>query len=275
MKGYVAPQAHLLAKSRKKSASKRARLKCSFIRDYTKEKLHLGWSPEQIAARLPMEYRNYSISHEAIYQYIYYSYFQGIPLLARRHPKRYSKNYSRKRLKFNIPERISILDRPAKINKRTLFGHWESDSLESKQSRAIINILVERKSRYIFLKKISTKTAEMTQEAIISNLVNLPPWARRSITYDNGIENYWHHKINHTLKTTSYFCQPYHSWEKGTVENTNGLIRRIFPKKTDWAKVSLEQLEQLEQLLNNRPRKCLNFKTPAEVFTKFCGALAL
>ena len=114
----------------------------------------------------------------------------------------------------------------------------------------------------------------MFSKAIIRRMKGLPAYARRSITYDNGSENAQHEFINDQLNTDSYFCNPYHSWEKGSVENVIGLIRRFFPKKTDFAKITHKRIKEVEILLNNRPRKCLNFKTPLEVFLNESVALA-
>jgi IS30 family transposase len=270
MRGYIGCLAHGLAKIRKSNSGKRPRLKNDFIRNYVDDKLLIGWSPEQIAHRLSMEHAGYSISTEAIYQYIYIDYPEGIKYLARRHPKRYPKHYSRKRHRSLIPNRISIIERPESINNRRLFGHWESDSIESQQSSAAVNVILERKSRLVKLNKLSSKHADKTHKAICWGLAKLPKKARQSITYDNGTENCRHEKTNAVLESKSYFCLPYHSWEKGAVENINSLIRRFLPKKTDFAKVTYEQLQMIENLLNNRPRKCLGFKTPLEVFNRYC-----
>ena len=120
------------------------------------------------------------------------------------------------------------------------------------------------------IEKINKKTAQNTKNSIIKQLKPLPEHLRVSITYDNGSENVLHEKVNQVLETNSYFCHPYHSWEKGTVENTNGLIRRFFPKKTDFNEVPDENIQSVEHLLNNRPRKCLNYLTPLEVITNEC-----
>lgn len=270
MTGYIAHLAHQQAKLRKQAAGRRPRLKSELIREYVQEKLRLGWTPEQIAGRLRLEHRGLKISYEAVYQYIYTDFKEGIKYLVRRHPKRYPKHYSRKRHKLPIPNRKSVSERSKAANERRTFGHWESDSLESCQSRWIINVKLERKSRLIKLDKVSSKHAEKTHQAISNRLVALPKKARKSITYDNGTENYYHCKTNTILGTKSYFCEPYRSWEKGAVENINGLIRRFIPKKTDLFKITLGQLQQIEYLLNNRPRKCLGFRTPNEIFYKYC-----
>ena len=120
----------------------------------------------------------------------------------------------------------------------------------------------------MIIDKLERNTAKDVRSCLIARLKALPENLRRSCTYDNGSENTEHELVNEELGTQSYFCHPYASWEKGTIENTNGLIRRFFPKKTDFALVSVEQVKIVEDLLNNRPRKCLNYRTPTEVFNK-------
>ena len=156
-------------------------------------------------------------------------------------------------------------------NDRSEFGHWESDAVVSKHSKVALAVLIERVSKLV---KIKQNRANMFSKAIIRRMKGLPACARRSITYDNGSENTQHELINDRLNTDSYFCNPYHSWEKGSVENVNGLIRRFLPKKTDFAKITHKRIKESELLLNNRPRKCLGFKTPAQVFLEQSVALA-
>jgi len=270
MRGYIGYLAQAQAQTRKQEASGHQRLKNDFTRKYVQEKLKLGWTPEQIGPRLAMEHKGYSISHEAIYQYIYIDYREGIEHLARSHRKRWPRGYGRKKHKSMIPGRVGIHERPEGINSRRFYGHWETDAIESNQSRCIINVNVERKSRFVKLNKLPTKHAKHTQKSVSETLKNFPKKLRQSITYDNGSENYHHLITNSILGTKSYFCAPYHSWEKGAVENMNSLIRRFIPKKTDLATVTCQELQKIENLLNDRPRKCLGFKTPREVFNSYC-----
>ena len=273
---YLPHKANQRAKSRKQLAGKRQRLKNSTIRTFVINRLQLGWSPELIAGSLPLHYPKLSISHEAIYQYIYDKHIRKqnnlTTYLVRAHKKRYNKGHSRKHRKSHIPNRISIAERPKHIENRTQPGHWEADSMVSRQSKPAIAVMVERKSRIVLLEKLLRKTSLQFSNAIYSRLKDYPGHLRRTITYDNGSENVNHEIINKKLSTKSYFCNPYHSWEKGTVENSIGLVRRYLPKKTDFAKLSNQELVSIEYLLNNRPRKCLNFKTPLQVF-KSCVAL--
>ena len=166
-----------------------------------------------------------------------------------------------------IPERVSIDQRPQQANDRSQFGHWEADTAVSRQSLASLAILAERVSRLTKLKKISHNNAQNFSDAIIHRLESVVPAKLRTITYDNGKENVKHQTVNASLGTQSFFCNPYHSWEKGSVEQIIGLVRRYLPKKTDFAKVSHDQIAYIEHQLNSRPRKCLNFRTPYEVFS--------
>jgi len=270
---YSAYTATDLSQVRKQKAGQRERLKNAAVRLYVREKLESGWTPEVISGWLGRR-GAITISHEAIYQWIYAEAPELIGCLPRRHRKRYCKGHSRKHQRSHIPNRIAIDQRPAKINDRSEFGHWEADSIVSRASKVALNVILERKSRHLCLTKLPQKSAGHTCRAMTSRLGSFPPEARLSITYDNGSENTEHEAVNKVLGTDSYFCAPYHSWEKGAVENINGLIRRYIPKGTDIEKITEEQIRWIEWQLNNRPRKCLGYRTPAEVFDKLCGALA-
>ena len=260
---YLSHKAQERAKNRWADTHKRERLKNQEVKKYVEVGLRKGWSPEIIAGRLSIDNTGESISHEAIYQYIYEERKELIGYLVRRHKKRMKRRHSRKHQKSHIPNRVSISERPDVVDKRERIGDWESDSMVSGQSKVAMNVLADRKSRVTLLNLLSQKTAVETEWAIIQSLIKYPAY---TITYDNGSENTEHEGINKVLDITSYFCRPYHSWEKGTVENTIGLIRRWLPKKTDLAQVSKVKIMEIESWLNNRPRKCLSYKTPLEVF---------
>ena len=239
-------------------------------RELVEKHIRLGWSPELIAGRLSIEYPEESISHEAIYQWIYQDATHLIAFLVRAHRRRKHRGYSRKHKKSHIPERISIRERPAAVLKRRQIGHWEADTISCRKSYQAVQVSVERKARYAKLAKLKAKTSRAMSVALIRRLCRYPAKMRRSITYDNGPENAEHMRTNKVLGTASYFCEPFRSYERGTVENTIGLVRRFIPKKTNLAKVSQDHLTKIEYWLNNRPRKCLKFKTPAEVFKAEC-----
>lgn len=271
---YLSNQAHKRAKKRKKQAAMKDELKCHKIRNFVANKLKEGWSPEIIAGTLASDPSNVKISHEAIYQYIYKQRPDLVQHLTRSHKRRFKRAPKTNMKNNRIPNRIFIDQRPKEINDRSQFGHWESDTAVSRQSKVALVISIERISKLVKLKKIKQNKAQMFSKALIRRMKPLPPGSRRSITYDNGSENALHEFINDQLNTDSYFCNPYHSWEKGSVENVIGLIRRFFPKKTDFAKITHKRIKEVEYLLNSRPRKCLNFRTPSEVFLEQSVALA-
>lgn len=267
---YGAANADRRARQRKRQAGRRPRLKKQCIRTYVHAKLRLGWSPELIAGRLPIRYPGLHISAEAIYQYVYLPNIRRqenlVPCLVRAHKRRQLKGHRHTHRDLHIPGRVSIRHRPTYVHSRKQLGHWENDGALARRSVSALNVLVERKTRLTKITKLKGRTAQATRCAITRILSHYPKHARRSITYDNGSENIEHREANTVLGTKSYFTEPYRSWQKGTVENTIGLIRRVLPKKTNFDCVSDRQIKTLERHLNNRPRKCLNFRTPLERF---------
>lgn len=266
---YMSHRAHDRAVKRKEEAARRPRLKDRETESYVLEKLSLGWSPEQIAGRISMEHSGLSISHEAIYQYVYHPRTEErdelIRCLRRGHRKRKTKGVGRKERKTKIPNRIPIEERPMSADSRSRFGHWEGDSLVSRKSLVALNTLVERKSRLLLITKLDRKSAEQTSESVIRRLGGLPERARRTLTLDNGTENAGHEEITEAIGTRCYFARPYASWQRGTNEHMNGLVRWYFPKGTDFGKITEAQVVMVESLINTRPRKCLGYKTPLEV----------
>lgn len=266
---YTPCRAHARACKRKTTANTHERLKNDFIRQYVKDGLEKGWSPEQISGRIRIDHPGYSINHEAIYQYIYHPRnphrLEMINLLRRAQKKRRTKGIGRKERKTKIPNRIPIDARPKSVENRHRYGHWESDSLISRKSKAALNTLAERKSRLVFITKLFRKGAAETNRAIIDRLKKLPTNGRQTLTLDNGTENAKHEQLSATLGIKCYFAHPYSSWERGTNENLNGLIRWYLPKGTDFSKITPEQIARVEYFLNSRPRKCLGYKTPLEV----------
>ena len=266
---YLPHQAQAKSDLRWKQSHRRPRLKSSFLRNYVRRNIMRGWSPEQIAGRLRHDGHAVTISHEAIYQWIYLEARDLIPRLAKSHRKRLPRRYG-KHSRFRIPNRVFITERPEHIRTREQPGHWEVDTAFSPRGTAALAVVVERKTRYLRIKNIPNKTAVAFREALAHALHRYPSHMRMTITYDNGPENTCHSWVDRSLGTKSYFCAPYRSWEKGTVENSIGLIRRYFPKGTDFSKVTKKQIKSIEWRLNNRPRKCLNYQTPAEAFKREC-----
>jgi IS30 family transposase len=270
---YLAHKAHERAVNRAIACRTHKRLKSDKTRRYVRRRIKHGWSPELIAGRLKKLHPELAISHEAIYQWIYADARELIPSLVRSHKNRKRRGYSRRHKKTHIPARVSIKERPEHVQLRQEPGHWETDTAVSRQSRAALQVSVERTTRITKLAKLSWKGAHPMSTALTRRLKRFPKWFRLSITYDNGSENTEHLRTNKILGTKSYFCEPFHSWERGTGENTIGLVRRFFPKKTDFAKVSKNKVNAVERWLNHRPRKCLGFLTPLEAANSLGVAL--
>lgn len=266
---YVPCRAHARACERKTNANKHERLKNEFVRHYVKDGLAQGWSPEQISGRIRIDHPGQTINHEAIYQYIYHPQnpdrVEMIKLLRRAHRKRRDKGIGRKVRKTKIPNRIPIDARPKSVESRRYYGHWEGDSLVSRKSKAALNSLVERKSRLVLITKLQRKSAADTNKAVMGRLKKFPAKGRQTLTLDNGTENAKHETLSSKLGIKCYFARPYASWQRGTNENINGLIRWYLPKGTDFRTITSEQIARIEYLLNSRPRKCLGYRTPMEV----------
>lgn len=264
--GYYLPhKAQERADARKAAGHERERLRKPRLRAYVGRMLRRGWSPERISGRWKALGRE-PISHEAIYQWVYAEARNLIPCLVRAHRRRLRRGHSSRHKSSHIPSRTPISKRPKFVELRKQPGHWEGDTIVSRQSRPALQILVERKTRYTRLRKLPAKDAASMRASINRALARYPKHLRRSITYDNGSENAQHLQVNARLGTKSYFCEPMHSWEKGSVENAAGLVRRCLPKKTDFAMVSLDQVKRTERWINGLPRKCLGFQTAVEAF---------
>lgn len=260
--GIYAPQKAQLKKyvRRKYCKFRQKKIRAnSELEDYTREKLKEGWSPEKIAGRWSLEHPGLKITFVTIYKYLYSEFGSSLCkyLLSRRdHRKR---RRSRKTERQLIPNRVWIDERPRVANSRSEIGHFEGDLIVSlRGDRSVLLTLADRSSRYLVARKMPNKKAQPMAEAMrnISEDLNF-----KTLTLDNGIEFQKHEQIG----CDTYFCHPYSSWEKGTIENTNGLIRRYIPKKSRIKDVSVKKLNQIITKLNNTPRKCLNFLTPKEV----------
>ena len=227
--------------------------------------VRLDFSPEQVSGYLEKE-RCPAVSHERIYLYIYADKHSGGDLhrhlrCQKKRRKRYG-SYSRRGL---IPNRTGIEQRPAIVDTRQRIGDWEADTVTGRRGRQSIVSLVERKSRFTLLKKVPRKTADLVEDATVKLLVPHKK-AVHTLTSDNGKEFAAHEAIAKALEAGFYFAHPYHAWERGTNENTNGLIRQYFPKKMDFSDITDEDVNFVMDRLNNRPRKSLGFLTPMQVF---------
>lgn len=264
--------ARLLKKNRKKLEKFENRK----LKEYVVCNLQEDFSPDQIAGRLknesPPELLEKTISHESIYQYIYngegrFEYLY--PHLRTKRHMRQRRFDRKKRSKINIPERVSINIRPEEIFKKERFGDWETDSMIFSKQKEILSTQYERKSMLCRLHKLPNKTAEETENAIANSIESLPEGMWITITRDNGTENANHFNSLNNFGVQSYFCDPYCSWQRGGDENLNKLIRQYLPKKANLSKITDEDIYVIQERLNNRPRKSLNYQTPNEVIAKF------
>ena len=268
LRGYRPKQANFLAQQRSTNSRNARQMDPSdwlLVERY----LQSQWSPEQISAKVP-------ISHETIYRHIYTDKSFGGTLYShlrcqKKRRKRYAGGRDRR---GQIIGRRAISDRPAHIEERRQLGHWEGDTLIGKSHKQAIISLVERKSGYAVLAKVGNKTAHLVSSAIIDRL-NPIAMKVQTLTFDNGKEFSDHAKIDSALGSISYFADPYSSWQRGSNENLNGLIRQYIPKSRPLSTVSDKELARIESLLNNRPRKRLGFKTPHEVFNLSMNTVAL
>ncbi len=262
-RGYRPKQADELAQARKQARSKPRITPQAWA--LVGSALRQEWSPEQISGRLKVE-KKIKISHERIYQYIYADKRAGGDLYRHlRCQKKRRKRYGSRSRRGQIQGRRSISERPPVVETKRRVGDWEADTIIGAQHQQAIVSLVERKSKFTRLARVAHKTAELVTRAVSTQLESL---TAKSITSDNGREFAHHSAIAAGLEAKFYFAHPYSSWERGLNEDTNGLVRQYFPKKSDFSKITDRQIERAEERLNNRPRKTLGYKTPNEVFFK-------
>ena len=238
----------------------------SKIKTYIKSKLKEDWSPEQIAGRMKRD-KGFSICHETIYRYIYYNKSRGGRLYKylRHKNKKYhnrSNTYQRRGI---IIDRVSIDKRPKIVERKNRIGDFEIDTVIGRHHVGALVTVVDRKSKFTLIKNVTSKRAEEVTKALIEMLLPLKP-ITKTITSDNGKEFAYHKQVSEVLDTDFYFAHPYSSWERGLNEHTNGLIRQYLPKKTDFTQISKEEITTIQNKLNHRPRKILNYRTPYEVF---------
>jgi IS30 family transposase len=271
---------HPEALTRRRKARHHRRRSNQRLVNYVERKLRDDWSPEIIAEKLTINYPDdddMRVSHETIYRWIYGDARVGGTLYQhlrrRRKKRRRQKRYGSGR-RF-IPGRISISERPAIVETRERFGDWEGDTIEGKKSTGYMATHIERKSRYLIAAKLCDKKAESLTLQSIKAFQRIPKRMRHTLTVDNGREFAHFKELEDKTGLTVYFADPYSAWQRGTNENTNGLLRQYFPKGTDFRNVGEEELAFAVKKLNHRPRKCLCYQSPQEVFRKASnGALA-
>jgi len=237
------------------------------------------WSPEQIAKRLVNDYpddQSMRISAEAIYGYVYVMARgelkrQLLNALRQGHKRRHRRRKAHEPLVLKpLKDMVSITERPAEVEGRMIPGHWEGDLMIGKNRQSSLGTLVERKTRFTLLVRTQNRTAKQVRSAFSRVMRRLPEALRKSMTYDQGREMAEHQRLTHATRVQVYFAHPASPWERGTNENTNGLLRQYFPKGTDFNKVTAWEIKRAQNQLNGRPRQCLNFMTPAEEFEKCC-----
>ena len=253
------------------------------LRQIVIEKLQLKWSPEQISGWLKVEYsrRKYmQVSHETIYKSLFVRskniiHHSFTEYLRRKRPMRHSRFHARSgdRGFINIVKGVSIHERSKNIDNRKSLGHWEGD-LVSGSGNTHIATLVDRKSRFTIILKLAGKDAESVHQALLATFRKMPPEYRKSLTWDRGMELAKHADLTKEIGLPVYFCDPQCPWQRGTNENTNGLIRQYFPKKTSLSPHSQEKLNEVATQLNERPRKTLKFKTPSHMIDKSVAMIA-
>jgi IS30 family transposase len=268
LRGYRPRQAQQLSEVRSGNSRNAPRI-APAVWAAAKAELLLQHSPEQVAARLP-------VSHETLYRRIYADKREGGDLwrnlrCQKQRRKRYASGQNRR---GKIPARRPIAQRAASIEARRRIGHWEGDTLIGRGHKQAIVSLVERKSGFCLLAHVHRKTSEAVRDVIVQSL---RPYKARvcTLTFDNGLEFARHAEIDHVLKSTSFFADPYASWQRGTNENTNGLVRQYLPKSRPFHDVTAEELAMIMDRLNHRPRKRLNWKTPHQVFMQSFNRVAL
>jgi len=244
------------------------------------EKLFKKFSPEQISRTIKNENPDEPlrwISHESIYRYIY-AFPRGtlrkVFTSFLRSQRRLRRNRSQVHAKRGqIPDAVPISERPKEVEDRIVPGHWEGDLIIGKNHKSALGTLVERTTRLVILVPIKGKDAKTVRESFSEVFQEIEPEMKKSMTYDRGLEMAEHKVLTRETGVKVYFADPNSPWQRGTNENTNGLIRQYFPKRTDFSRVTLDEIKHAQEELNQRPRKVLNWKTPKETFKKLVGAL--
>ncbi len=241
--------------------------------DYVRDRLAMGWSPEEIAGRMELDTIRDAVSTESIYRYVYSPAGRrgGLPrYLAQRKAKRGRRRRNGRR-QPSIPSRVSIDQRPAEVEARIAFGHWEGDLMHFRRQSDILLTLQERCSRLTLAGRLHSKDATDTADAIIDKLAALPATAIQTITHDNGGEFARHERVRQAIGLRAFFCDPHSPWQRGGIENANGRLRRDLPRKASLSGYSDNDIDSIVWNLNATPRKCLGFKTPIEAFASQLG----
>jgi IS30 family transposase len=265
---YRAVAAHQQSRQRRRSRPGTRKMERPQVAEFVRSHLVHCWSPDQIAGRSKRDFpdeRCRQVSHQTIYAWIH-----AQPTADRQRFRGFLRFAGRRRpgvdRRGRIPHQVSIEGRPKVVDARRRYGDWEGDTVVGARQSGAIVTLVERKSGYLITAKSCDRTARRVASKIESRLRQLPAGLRRTATFDNGKEFADHERMSDRLRLSVYFAEPYCSWQRGTNEHTNGLLRQFLPKGTDLRTLSWQELEHYTQLINDRPRKRLGYRTPAEVF---------
>jgi IS30 family transposase len=275
-KRYDAAKASDIEAKRRARRKGRKLEKDAVLHDFVLLELRRGMTPDVIAGCIrcepPRALGGRSISHESIYQYIYAGEgrHEGLyHLLAHHRPRRQKRGTRKARQKSRIPGRIPISARPEYVNDRSSFGHWESDTVIYAKQRAVLSVQIERVSRLLRFHRAPSKSAEDTEHAIRKTVESMPTGSVRTMTFDNGTEGARHGIIRDEYGISTYFCDAYASWQKGAVENANRIIRKHLPRHKDLSVLSDREIHDIQETINDTPRKCLGYRTPNFVAAQY------
>jgi transposase, IS30 family len=275
---YDPVRAHQLALRRRRWDCRFKLMRQPDLRDLVRTRLAMGWSPEQIAGRLTLDHGRTVISHESIYRFVYHRSAQKDywhRLLPRRKSRRGRLARRGGSAASRILRRRPLHERPSEAQDRLDPGHWEADFMLFARYGHNLLVLHERSTRLTLTLKPPNRLAKPTAEHLISLLQPIPAALRKTVSFDNGTEFAQHYSLTDQLSVQTFFCDPHAPWQKGGIENAIGRLRRALPRKTNLETLSHDQLKSITDNLNNTPRKCLDFKTPAEAFSKLLPRVAL
>lgn len=269
--GYRPDGASRFAWARKLRGSRIGR--STRLREHVEDRLAMGWSPEQIVGRMELEELEHKLSVESIYRHVYSPAGRqaGLPRQLAQRKARRGRRRRNGRREPSIPNRVSIHQRPTKAHLRSQFGHWEGDLMHFRRQRDILLTLQERKTRLTLARRLLSKGADFTASAIVAELGGLAPRARRTITHDNGGEFARHETVTDEIGMRAFFCDPHSPWQRGSIENANGRVRRDLPRKTSLGNYTDDDIDDVIWNLNATPRKCLGYRTPIEAFASNLG----
>jgi IS30 family transposase len=276
--GYAPVRAQQLAERRRRMDGRFKLARQPGLRKCVRKSLAMGHSPEQIAGRLALEHGRVIISHESIYRFIYHRsaqkdyWHRWLPGHKLKRGRRRHRGGSPASF---IKQRRPITERPVEVEGRQVPGHWEADFMLFARYGQGLLVLHERQTRFGIVRRPRDRKAVRTARTIARQLGKLPAPMRKTVSFDNGTEFAEHHRLHNALGVETFFCDPHSPWQKGGVENSIGRLRRSLPRKTDLKLITTADLERQVQRLNDTPRKCLDFKTPAEAFSKLKSTVAL